>query len=237
MVEMIRGREPLDALWFAGGPSLSPLEQISVYKRQYRLRLGGALGDEVPGLRWLLGEDADSVLDGFLMAKPSTSYTLNRVADGMVEWLAERDSAPEILEMARLDHAVQSGFEADWGRPLDVARLAAMPRLELQPHVTLLRNRTNVHELRSAVMRGADPPALIDGDYPIVIFRRNLKMRHWVMDLGAWGVLREIEDGRGVDEAIEAVFSRGWVAADDIAGSIQQWFQDYAERNLVQVVA
>ena len=61
-VEMVQGKRPLEADWFTGGPALSPMEQIEVYKNQYRLRLYDALVEEVPGLAHLLGGGVEPTL-------------------------------------------------------------------------------------------------------------------------------------------------------------------------------
>lgn len=239
MVEMIRGATPVDDSWFAGGPVCTPQEQIEIYVRQYRLRLYRSLLDEIPGLAGLLGDsdEGEALLRRYLMAHPSGSWTLNRVADRLADWLAEQPGVPvHHVEMAQLDRAVQQGFEARSGEPLDPARLAQMPALRLQPHVTLLRLTHNVHALRATPRReGVEPPALESGDYPLVVFRRGIKMRHWVMPLGAWSVLREIDRGHTVPEALEAVFAKGVVSADELTTEIGQWFRDYAERDLVEL--
>ena len=49
-VEMVRGAAPLEGTWFAGGQGLSPVEQIGVYRDQFRMRLGESLSAELPGL-------------------------------------------------------------------------------------------------------------------------------------------------------------------------------------------
>ncbi|MBX2797168.1 MAG: DNA-binding domain-containing protein [Myxococcales bacterium] len=236
MVEMIRGAEDVDDAWFAGGPVCSPLDQIEIYVRQYRLRLFNALVDEIPGLNALLGDGAEPVLRRYLLEHPSESWTLNRVAHRLPEWLAEQPEGTEAaVEMAHLDRAVQTGFEAASGVAIEPAALAGLPRLRLQPHVSLLRVRHDVHALRSAVLLGREAPELREGDFPLVVFRRGIKMRHWVMPLPSWGILDEIRRGSTVPDAIDAIFAKEWATADQLTTEIGQWFKDYAERDLVEL--
>ena len=237
MVEMIRGAEPLRDEWFAGGPVCTPMEQIEIYRNQYRLRLYDALLEEIPGLRFLLGDDAEDLLRRYLLDHPSESWTLNRVADRLPEWLERQDLDAHLVEMAHLDRAVQKGFEAASGTPIDPAALLAMPALRLQPHVALLRLSHNVHEVRSAALRDAEPPPLRAGDFPIVVFRRGIKMRHWVVPLGAWGILDAIADGLDVGAALDSVFARGLASAEVLSTEVAGWFRDFAERNLVGIRA
>ncbi len=239
MVEMIRGAAPLRADWFTGGPVCTPEQQIGIYARQYRLRLYEALIEEIPGSHALLRADpelaAEPLLRRYLAEHPSGSWTLDRVADALPGWLAEQAVPESLVEMAWLDRAVQQGFSAAEGRSLQPEVLAHMPSLTLQPHVTLLRTRHNVHSLRSAALTGQALPALRAGDFPLVVFRRGLKMRHWVMPLPAWGILEGIASGGSVAEAVERVFERGWADAQRLTDEIGGWFAEFSQRDLVQL--
>lgn len=242
MVDMIRGAQPLDPDWFTGGPVCTPLEQIAIYRRQYRLRLYDALLVEVPGLRKMLGEtpEAEALLWRYIEENPSRSFSLNRIADRLADWLtAQRqdgaDVPIEVIEMAHLDRAVARGFEAAPGAPLDPSALLTMPPLRLQPHVTLLRLSRNVHELRSALLTDQDRPEIVEGDYPLVVFRRGIAMRHWAVPLGLWGILEGISRGRPVAGAIEEAFARGLVDSETLSREIGGWFRDLAERQLVEL--
>ena len=235
-VDMVRGNRPLDDRWFTGGPALSPLEQIAVYKDQYRLRLYDALAEEVPGLVWMLGAGAEPLLRAYLFDRPSTAWTLNRVADHLVEWLEQRQCPRRFVDMARLDRAVQRGFEAAPGTAIDPAALLGMPPLRLQPHVTLLRLHYNVHWLRSkALARSTEVPELERGEYGVVVFRRGIKMRHWEMPRGAFAILEGIDQGLAVDAAIERAFGLDLLDPQTLGEDISTWFRDYASRSLVEV--
>ncbi len=235
-VAMVRGTEPLSDSWFTGGPALTPLEQIGVYKNQYRLRLYDAVVEEVPGLTHLLGGGAQPALRAYLRDCPSSAWTLNRVADKLVDWLEDRQNPEWLIQMAKLDRAVQRGFEAASGTPIDAAGLAAMPRLKLQPHVTLLRLTWNVHWIRSAVLAKKEAvPELAEGLFPVVVFRRGLKMRHWEMPRGAFEILVGIDEGMSVEAAVDRAFAEGVLNVETLPVDIGTWFKDYAERNLVEI--
>lgn len=234
MVEMIRGTAPLDATWFAGGPALDPQRQIQVYRDQYRMRLLDALIEEVPGLCALLSpEERDELLLAYLREHPSRTWTLNRVADPLAGWLEARGAPLAQVEMARLDRAVQQGFEAADEAPLRPEDLAELPPLRLQAHVSLLRLQHSVHRVRAAVLTGEPPPELETGDFPVVVFRRNLKMRHWEAPAGAWAILKGLDEGLDVGGAIEGAWARGLLDPARVAADVQDWFRAFAERELV----
>jgi hypothetical protein len=235
MVDMIRGALPLSGEWFTGGPVCTPERQIGIYVEQYRWRLVDAVRREVLGLAYLLGEETDEVLWRFVQAHPSRTWTLDRVADGLAEWLAEQPEATTArVDMAKLDWAVQWGFSAGDGKVLEPADIVAGPaKVALAPHVTLLRLRTNVHEVRSALLTGVDPPAVREEVVHLVVFRRGIRMRHWAVGPAELALLEGIASGRSLAEAIEEPLNKGLMDPVTLSAEIGGWFEAFAERRLV----
>lgn len=237
LVGMVLGREPPRSEWFTGGPVCTPDDQLGIYLRQVGLRLDEALLEEVPGLRHLWGDGplGPELRRRYLAEHPSRSWTLNRIADALPEWLARQpDVPPEQVAMAWLDRAVQRGFDAADGVPLDPAALATVPRLALAPHVSLLRLAHNVHEIRSAALSGEAPPPLRRGEFALVVFRRGLRMRHWAVGAGPWLVLDAIAAGRPLAEAVEEPYRKGLLDPETLAAEVGDWFRAFAERGLLQ---
>lgn len=230
---MIRGAEPLDGAWFTGGPACTPAEQIAIYAEQYHLRLGDGVRAEIPGLAHLMGEEADAWIRRYLEACPSGSWTLHRVAERLAGWLAGQGVPRAWVEMAELDRAVQRGFEAEDRPSLTPEQLAVEPTLALQPHVTLLRLAHNVHEVRSAVMGGGPAPELREGHFPVVVFRRGTRMRHWEVPIGLFALLDGIGEGSSVAQAIDRAFRSGRVDLPTLQREIGGWFREMASRSLV----
>jgi hypothetical protein len=230
---MIRGAEPLAGDWFSGGPVCTPLDQIAIYADQYRMRLGDAVRSEIPGLVHLMGEATDDQLRRYVAACPSRTWTLHRVAERLAGWLAEQGAPRAWVEMAELDRAVQRGFEAADLPPVTPERLAVEPTLVLQPHVTLLRLSWNVHEVRSAVLSQKEAPELREGHFPVVVFRRGTRMRHWEVPIGLFALLDAIGEGSSVALAIDAAFRSGRVDLPTLQREIGGWFREMATRSLV----
>ncbi len=231
MAAMIRGAEPLDASWFAGGPTVTPDEQIAVYHNQYRLRMYDALAEELPGLSWMLGDEAEDVLWRYLDANPPNTWTLNRIAARFQDWAVAERMSDEQVDMTKLDLAVAASFEAAWGKPLSVAQLMEMPSLRLSPHARLLRLRSNVHLIRSAALQKKDAPALESIDRPLLVFRRGIRVRHMELPLPQWTLLSRIDAGEDLGSALEAVVAE-W---PDVAPQLGEWFKAFAETDWVQV--
>ncbi|TNE86383.1 MAG: DUF2063 domain-containing protein [Deltaproteobacteria bacterium] len=234
MAAIVRGAEAPDPSWFAGGVVLSPSEQIEVYREQYRLRLGDAVCDEVPGLVALLGrEKAEELVFAYLAAHPSRTYTLNRIADALPAFM-EAEGRPRVeLDMVRLDRAVMDGFEAANGVSLRPEQLVSEPRLVLQPHVRLLTVAHDVHRFRSAVIGETERPAIVAQPVHLVVFRRNLKMRHLEVVPSCLAVLEAFAEPTALGDALEAAVGHG---ADPtvLSERLGDWFQLFAERDLLQ---
>jgi hypothetical protein len=230
---VIGASEP-DPSWFNGNEFLSPRAQIQVYRTQYEIRLLEAIEEEVPGYVALAGDAGPAALRAYLTSTPSRHWTLNRVADAFADWLEQHDAPVAHVEMARLDRIVMAGFEAAWGTPLEAARLQQLPALVLQPHVGLLRATHSVHTYRSEVLADKSPPALEVGDFPVVVYRAHIRMRHLVIPAGAFTVLATLRDGGTVLEALERLVAEG-MDPGSIGPVIQQWFAMFAEHQLVQV--
>lgn len=235
-IAMIRGAEPLRADWFTPGPRLTAEQRIAIHLEQFRLRVEGAVRAEIPGLVHLMGEEADRWIRAYLVARPPTSWTLHQVAEPLAGWLATQDVPSSWVEMAELDRAVNRGFEAADAPPITVEELGGSPRLALAPHVSLLRLRWSVHRVRSAVMSGGEVPPLEEGTFPVVVFRRGLKMRHWEVPSGLFALLQGVGEGSTVAAAIDHVFRGGHVDLPTLQAEIGGWFREMSERSLVHVV-
>ncbi len=237
LLRQVTGAAPPDPALFAGGPFLEPIAQIEVYRRQYRLRLTDAVREELAGLAALVGADGgeiDTLIADYLRVHPSTSWTLNRVADHFPAWLAARPYTPAAWrEMCALDRAVNEGFEAADGEAIRPEQRQSAPRLALQPHVHLLRFQWSVHRTRAAALGGSELPALEAGDFPVVVFRANRRMRHLQLHPVAWALLERLNAGRALGEAIGDVVAAG-APVSLLQASLQSWFAFYVEHGLLR---
>jgi len=223
---MVRGAEDLDGSLLAGSATLSGEEQLGIYRRQFELRIPAALAEDVPGLVALVGEAWPELADAYIAEHPPVGWSLEHLAHRMVEWLEARRVAPEWVEMARLDRAVQQSFFAAGGRVPEPTELAALPRLRLQAHVGLLRFDHSVHRWRSQALGGDPPDALKEGDFHVLVYRPERRVRHLECAPAMWRILDDLEGG------IEAAIASS--GADDPA-DIQAWFQTFVQRSLVEL--
>lgn len=233
MIDMIRGVAPLQGDFFAGGAVLDPVRQIGVYEMMYRVRLYEALVEELRGTAHLLGDQTEETLRAYLRDHPSTTWTLNRVADHFVAWMSRRNATDDLIDMARLDHAVQAVFEATDEPGLRPDQLGAMPPLRLHRAVRLLRLGCNAHDIRSAVLTGGAVPPLTRRPVTLLVFRRDIRVRHWEVPAPAFALLERIEAHGDFALAADEVVTAGVVTPEALAAGVAAWFRDFAERQVL----
>jgi hypothetical protein len=125
------------------GQNLSSAERLELYHRQYWFRVLDSVADDFPVLRKMAGEEKFwEVMEAYLRAFPSGSFTLRHLGRSMAAFVAGWDGLDETKQrwfsaVAELEYAAMEAFEAAEREPLPPERLAN-EALELQPHVRLI---------------------------------------------------------------------------------------------------
>ena len=77
------------ASFIAPNSRLNAFERLEIYNRQYWFRVLGALAEDFPALRAVVGGRAFEALSiAYLTAHPSRSFSLRNLGSKLVEWLA-----------------------------------------------------------------------------------------------------------------------------------------------------
>ena len=228
VAKMILGQEPLEGDLLQGSDRLTPLQQLEIYRDQYLLRVPGALAEDRPGLRQLLGEDWEELARSYLRDCPPKSWSLEHLAWGLEDWLVQRGAPTQQLEMCRLDEAVQQSFFAASGRTPRPQELQSLPALKLQPHVRLLRLCWSVSAVRSA---GEGEPRA--GDFRVLVFRPQRQVRTAVLEPACWNILKGLEQGLELDQALASALAEE--PPEGLAERVQDWFRFFVERSLVEL--
>jgi hypothetical protein len=132
------------ASFIAPNSRLTAFERLEIYNRQYWFRVLGALADDFPGLRAVIGSKAFEALSvAYLSAHPSKSFSLRNLGSKMPEWLAANPQwagrrSMLAIDVARIEWAFVEAFDNAERTPLtldQIATLDAGSRLALQPHL------------------------------------------------------------------------------------------------------
>jgi hypothetical protein len=227
--------------------TLTPLERVGVYHGMYLLRMEEALESDYPALEHLLGARAfRRLVDAYVQAHPSRTYTLNRLGDHLPEFVLR---APGIrhrafgYDLARLELAITEVFDAPETASLGEAEIAAVPpeaweRARLVP-VSAFRLRSfrfpvNAY-LESVKDEKHDHPALRRKDTWLAVWRRNDGMYRLELARPAHDLLADLVKGRPLGKAIAAALRRGGRHAPS-EDDLFRWFRQWAAGGMFRAV-
>jgi len=235
---------------------LTAFERLEIYSRQYWFRVLDALAEDFPGVEAIVGRERFAQLSrAYLADCPSRSFTLRDLGSRFKSWLQQHSQwiqprAGLVLDMARLEWAEIEAFDAAeqpvFG-PEDLVDADDL-KLQLQPHVRLLRLRYPVDDLLIAIKRGHADNSAIEGsireingfndflnvqdknpqDIYIAVYRIDFVVYFKRLDAQAFEILRWLQGSRSVSAAIDLAFPQR-VNDLDIVTHILSWFASWAE--------
>jgi hypothetical protein len=235
---------------------MNSFERLEIYNRQYWFRIRQCFYEDYPGLRAILGDKRfERLADAYLARYPSQSFTLRNLGSWLVKFIQEepRWVSPHkqlALDLARLEWAHTEAFDNEAKSPLkldDLAGLdAAKIRLQLQPHLTLLKLDNEVDDFlielkRKSGLRSEASNAMEQN-------RRHKKTRlagrlkhkasflavHRYKDLvyykrlepGQFRLLSALQNGATLEKSCAEL--AGLKISGDLGATIQQWFTSWA---------
>lgn len=229
-------RATADAL-ITPSATLTALERLELYHRQYWYRLLDGVAEDFPAVRLVVGDAAFwGLLEAYLAAAPPRGFTLRRQGAGLADFIAAHPAQVphpvHAAELARLEDALDAAFEAGERPPVAPAALATAP-LALQPHVTLLACRTPADTLwrRAAAQRPRGritAPAAAPTRF-LAVSREPTALRLQVERLapGAHAVLATIAATGSLGEALDRAAP---LLGARPARTIQGWFAAWTAR-------
>lgn len=212
--------------------------RLDIYRHGYRIRLREALAVEYPGLSLIAGKRFAALLENYIEAHPSGHYNIRWHGAGLAAFLdygLPWREKPELADMARLDWAISTVFDAPDEPALGLSDMAAVPPsawgelvLEPQPHLQILSTPYNVEAFRRAADQELMRPRLrrYSKMRHLLIWRQELTVRYRSMDGDELAVLTDAIAGKpfaalcenlaqhhGEDEAMSrmATLLHGWV--------------------------
>lgn len=157
---------------------LSAHERLELYARQYWWRIKDSLYEDFPGVRRVLGDASyHKVAQAYLIARPSTSFTLRNLGKSFPEFLKKSKLVPASLrnlafEVALLEWDKIEVFDAALASPPS-ATTPANARLTLSPALRIRELKYPAHR----VIRGGDSGADHERTSNTVGARRKAKAK------------------------------------------------------------
>jgi hypothetical protein len=243
--------------FIAPNSRLTAFERLEIYNRQYWFRVLGALAEDFPGLRAVVGSRRyDALAVAYLTAHPNRSFTLRNLGSKLPEWLEANSGYAGrrqrlAVDVARIEWAFVEAFDSAESAPLTLEQIATLDgdsRLGLQPHLRLIAMNYPADELvlelhqrekRQTSEAGVEheedevPPAELPR-----LRRRATWMAAHRLDFSVFYkrlrreeflTLEAIRAGAPLAEAIAAAFRDSRIPESRRTKQVRQWFADWAE--------
>jgi hypothetical protein len=245
------------ASFIAPNSRLSSFERLEIYNRQYWFRILGALAEDFPALRSVIGARAFEAMSvAYLTAHPSRSFTLRNLGSHLGEWLANNPHyagrrARLAQDVVRIEWAFVEAFDNAEHDPLTLEQISTLEgssHLALQPHLRLVELEFPVDDLVLNLHRnekrqtseagiqhedGEDAPAKL----PTLRRKQTWLAAHRVdhsvyylrLKRGEFHTLQAIREGRPLGEAIETGITIARVPSGRRPQLVRDWFTAWAE--------
>jgi hypothetical protein len=236
---------------------LSAFERLEIYNRQYWFRVLGAVAEDFPGLRAVLGGSRFEAMSvAYLSEHPSRSFTLRNLGSKLVEWLEEN---PEwggrrhalAVEVARVEWAFVEAFDNAERTPLTLDQITTLDggsRLALQPHVRLLAlaypadeivlglHHREKRQTSEAGVKQEDEmeaparlPKLRRRATWVAAHRVDFNVYYRRLEREEFVTLEAIRDGKPLIEALERGFAESRMVEGRRPARVREWFTAWAE--------
>jgi len=249
--------ERLAASFVAPNSRLSPFERLEIYNRQYWFRVLGALAEDFPALRSVVGGRAFEAMSvAYLAAHPSRSFTLRNLGSQFAPWLAANPQfagrrARLAEDVARMEWAFVEAFDGAEREPLTLEQISTLDgnsRLSLQPHLRLIELEypvddlvLNLHknEKRQTSEAGVQHEEEEQGPAKLAALRRkptwlaahrvDFSVYYLRLKRSEFATLRAIEAGQTLAVAIETGITCARVPSARRPQLVREWFTNWAE--------
>ncbi|HEY2472197.1 MAG TPA: DNA-binding domain-containing protein [Terracidiphilus sp.] len=243
--------------FIAPNSRLSAFERLEIYNKQYWFRVLGALVEDFPALRSVIGARAfEAMSTAYLNAHPSRSFTLRNLGSHLAEWLEKNPHyagrrARLALDVARIEWAFVEAFDNAEHDPLTLEQIATLDgnsRLALQPHLRLVELEfpvddlvLNLHKKEKRQTSEAGVRHEDDEDAPaklptlrrkqtwLAAHRVDYSVYYLRLNRAEFHTLRAIRGGRPLAEAIEAGITIARVPNARRPYLVREWFTNWAE--------
>jgi hypothetical protein len=227
--------DPTPGLFATEGAAIE--SGLAVYLQAYRARLTAALHDNYPVLQRALGDEAfDLLARAYLDEHPSHFRSIRWFGDSLAEFLAaapEHLPHPALVDLARMDWAMRTAFDAADATLLGVGELVALPPEEWPrrhfkpvPSLQLLDLTWRVEPIWKAL--NADAEATSDEPlawpHVLLIWRPDLDCRWRSADACEAALLRALTRVASFADCCTLIAESGEPEpAQTAAGLLQRW--------------
>ena len=210
--------------------TLSSAERLELYHRQYWFRVLDSVAEDFPVLQKMAGDEKFwELMEAYLQACPSGSYTLRHLGRSMASFVAGWDGLDETRRrwfsaLAEIEYAAMEVYEAAEREPLPPERIATEV-LELQPHVRLM-----AFPVAADLCSGWEGFAPED-ESPVwlAVWRGpDGRARRVRLDAVEFVLLERLKEGRSLEELFADPVER-----EPSPEEVQRWFSEWQSRGWI----
>ncbi len=223
-----------------GSAAANAEQRLDVYSQAYRLRLLEVLGNDLPGLRLLAGDEKfEQLCLAYIEATPSAHYNVRWYGDQFAEFVKNSawSQRPGLTEMAGIEWCLTLAFDTADDPLVDAEQMASIagelwPEMQFQLHSSLQRLplQWNVNDIRRAIDREEKPPALQKFDTPQqwIGWRKDRNVRHRLLEQDEAAALSAAANGSSFAEICELLCEWHDVEAVAMRAAtlLQRWVED-----------
>ena len=233
------GASPI-ARWVRGAGEDEAAERLAVYARMHFSRLQESLREDYPKVAAVLGARVfERVVADYLVAHPSREPSLHRFGRAMPQFLGAHPltrTHPELADLALLEWTRIEVFGAPNVPVLSEGDLASRPpedlaatELRLTPACSLAFVWHSVDAVWSAIDRDQPMPSVESRAETILVWRRELQVRHRALPNDEAAGLRLVQSGARLGDVCGALAQSGediTTAAARAFDVLRQWIAD-----------
>ena len=208
-----------------------------IYRRMYPLRMEEALSVDFPVCRKLLGANTFlRLVEDYVEAHPSTSWTLDHLGRHMVEFVRTHPLAeqyPGLYDLTCLEQALCEVFNELDAPILSPQAMATVDpdswpevRLECIPAFRLLALQSNANELYKAHNRDAELPEHRSGLYHVVVWRNQFHPWRMPLEPAAHATLVRLREGQPLGQALGHALDNYALEEADVFGWFNTWVSE-----------
>jgi hypothetical protein len=252
-----RPMEQVAASFIAPNSKLLPFERLEIYNRQYWFRVLGALAEDFPALRSVIGARAFEAMSvAYLNQHPSRSFSLRNLGSHLAEWLAQNPHFAGrrghlAQDVARMEWAFVEAFDSAERDPLTLEQISTLDgdsHLSLQPHLRLIALDFPVDDLVLSLHKDekrqtseagvqheeeeqapAKLPALRRKPTWLAAHRVDMSVYYLRLKREEFETLFAIRQGMRLAQAIEIGITSSRVPSAKRPQLVRQWFTKWSE--------
>lgn len=220
---------------------------LRVYQFAYSVRLLGALRDNFAVLPLVMGDEAfDALAHAYVQDHPSRHPSIRWYGQGLVDFMAQRDDLvphPALVDLARMEWALRTAFDAADAPSLSAASLAALsaddwPRLvfEVHPSLQVLHLAWAIEPVwqasKAAELEGTLDALVLSApesvEHALMVWREGLETRWRTAPLASVTTLQALMAGAPFAQlcTLAAEHVGEAQAAAAVVGDLQAWLAD-----------